>query len=85
MKRTGYYGMAFLVFVVTIMLLYGGSFILAVGAAVGGAVMGGDAGIDMIYETVGELSAGRRFRISSRREDGAFILRQTRLSARKAP
>ena len=42
--------MAFLVFVVTIMLLYGGSFILAVGAAVGGAVMGGDAGIDMIYE-----------------------------------
>ena len=50
MKRTGYYGMAFLVFVVTIMLLYGGPFILAVGAAVGGAVMGGDAGIDMIYE-----------------------------------
>lgn len=50
MKRTGYYGMAFLVFVITIVLLYGGSLILAVGAGVGGALLGGDAGLNMIYE-----------------------------------
>lgn len=50
MKKTGYYGMAFLVFVLTLALIYGGSFVLGLGAAIGGALLGGDAGIEMLYE-----------------------------------
>lgn len=50
MKKAGNYGLAFLVFVLTMALLYGGSIILAVGAGVGGVVLGGEAGINMVYE-----------------------------------
>lgn len=52
MKKTGYYGMAFLVFGLTLALIYGGSFILALGAGIGGALLGGEAGINMIYNFV---------------------------------
>lgn len=50
MKKAGNYGLAFLVFMLTMALLYGGSIILAVGAGIGGVLLGGEAGINMIYE-----------------------------------
>ena len=43
MKKTYNYWMAVLVFVATMALLYGGAIILSLGAAVGGAVIGGRA------------------------------------------
>lgn len=49
MKKSGYYGMAFLVFGLTLALIYGGSVILALGAAIGGALLGGEAGVNIIY------------------------------------
>ena len=49
MKTSGYYGMAFLVFGLTLALIYGGSVILALGAAIGGALLGGEAGVNIIY------------------------------------
>lgn len=42
--------MAFLVFGLTLALIYGGAVILAFGAAIGGAFLGGEAGVDMIYD-----------------------------------
>ena len=49
MKKSGYYVMAFLVFGLTLALIYGGSVILALGAAIGGALLGGEAGVNIIY------------------------------------
>lgn len=40
--------MAVLVFVLTMALLYGGAIVLALGAAVGGAMIGGDGAIDLL-------------------------------------
>ena len=48
MKKTYNYGMAVLVFVATMALLYGGAIILSLGAAVGGAVIGGGRAIELI-------------------------------------
>lgn len=48
MKKTTYYWMAVLVFVITMALLYGGAIIISLGAAVGGAVIGGSRAIEMI-------------------------------------
>ena len=48
MKKTNNYWMAVLVFVVTMALLYGGAIILSLGAAVGGAVIGGGRAIELI-------------------------------------
>lgn len=48
MKKTNNYWMAVLVFVATMALLYGGAIILSLGAAVGGAVIGGGRAIDLI-------------------------------------
>ena len=48
MKKTNNYWMAVLVFVATMALLYGGAIILSLGAAVGGAVIGGGRAIELI-------------------------------------
>ena len=48
MKKTTYYWMAVLVFVITMALLYGGAIIISLGAAVGGAVIGGSRAIEMV-------------------------------------
>lgn len=48
MKKTYNYWMAVLVFVATMALLYGGAIILSLGAAVGGAVIGGGRAIELI-------------------------------------
>lgn len=48
MKKTTNYWMAVLVFVLTMALLYGGAIVLALGAAVGGAMIGGDGAIDLL-------------------------------------
>ena len=48
MKKTYNYWMAVLVFVATMALLYGGAIILSLGAAVGGAVIGGARAIELI-------------------------------------
>lgn len=48
MKKTNNYRMAVLVFVATMALLYGGAIILSLGAAVGGAVIGGGRAIELI-------------------------------------
>lgn len=48
MKKTNNYWMAVLVFVATMALLYGGAIILSLGAAVGGAVVGGGRAIELI-------------------------------------
>lgn len=48
MKKTTNYWMAVLVFVVTMALLYGGAIFLSLGAAVGGALLGGDRAIELI-------------------------------------
>lgn len=48
MKKTSYYWMAVLVFVVTMALLYGGTIVLSIGAAFGGAVIGGSMSVEMI-------------------------------------
>ena len=48
MKKTNNYWMAVLVFVATMALMYGGAIILSLGAAVGGAVIGGGRAIELI-------------------------------------
>lgn len=48
MKKTNNCWMAVLVFVATMALLYGGAIILSLGAAVGGAVIGGGRAIELI-------------------------------------
>ena len=48
MKKTNNYWIAVLVFVATMALLYGGAIILSLGAAVGGAVIGGGRAIELI-------------------------------------
>ena len=50
MKKTGYYGMAFLVFVTTMALLYGGTVALTLVMMTGGVLIRGEAGVDRIYE-----------------------------------
>ena len=48
LKKATNYWMAVLVFVATMALLYGGAIILSLGAAVGGAVIGGGRAIELI-------------------------------------
>lgn len=48
MKKTANYGMAFLVFGLTMVLLYGGSLLLSLGAGIGGGLIGGAAALDRL-------------------------------------
>lgn len=50
MKKAGNYGIAFLVFVLTMVLLYGGSLLLSAGVGIVSAGIGGEAGLDLVYD-----------------------------------
>ena len=54
MKKTNNYWMAVLVFVLTMVLLYGGTLFISLVAAVGGAVMGGDRALDLVERFIME-------------------------------
>ena len=54
--------MAVLVFVATMALLYGGAIILSLGAAVGGAVIGGGRAIELIDRFMTENIASPRLK-----------------------
>lgn len=45
MKKAGNYGIAFLVFVITMILMNGGAVLIAAGTAIGGGVLGGQEGV----------------------------------------
>ncbi len=50
MKKASNYGIAALVFIITMVLINGSSILLAVGASVMGLVMGGNDGVDLVYD-----------------------------------
>lgn len=50
MKKGANYGIAALVFVITMILINGAGIVLAIGAAVIGIVIGGSAGVDIVYD-----------------------------------
>ena len=48
MKKTNNYWMAVLVFVLTMVLLYGGALFISLVAAAGGVVLGGDRAYELV-------------------------------------
>ena len=50
MKKGANYGIAALVFVITMILINGAGIVLAMGTAVIGIIIGGNAGVDIVYD-----------------------------------
>ena len=49
MKKGANYGIAALVFIITMILINGAGVVLAAGTAVFGMLIGGSAGVNMVY------------------------------------